>query len=354
MAQPATGVSLTDSALARFNSLRVRRGGRWSLLVRDNKGSATDISPGGAFVSPFAQDGNWRDDLLAVKVVNNKQVYNQTANLGFHKIGCANPDGFVQEHDTNVDALEILQSVDPARVDMTSREKRVSFTGFENNRVLHRLMYNLPLDNILHPSKAGTSYVVEESDEIDFIERQFILIHEDKAAGLPERTAFGLSRSVRSEIGNLQGSKTVPTAAELKFTRLIDPYFMGSKGQPIISCMWMSGAAWDEYDTPGLTFTSTAPVATPTAPTTANLVFPEPIGGLSPYTYTVQKSASSSMTSPTTVTVGSPTVTAGVVTLPLTALTTATTSYFQVTVTDSTAGTALTAVSAVSNAALQP
>lgn len=351
MAQPATGVSLTDSALARFNALRIRRGGKWSLLVRDNKGLTTDISPGGSFISPFAQDGNWRDDLLAVLVVNNKQVYNQKPNLGFHKIGCSNPDGFVQEHDTNVDALEILQSIDPGRVDMTSREKRVAFTGFENNRVLHRLMYNLSLDNILHPSKAGTTYVVEESDEIDFMERQFILIHEDKAAGLPERTAFGLSRAVLSEIGNLQGSKTDPTAAELKFTRLIDPYFIGSKGQPIISCMWVAGEAWEEYDTPGLTFGPAAPVATPTAATTANLVFEQPLGGTSPFSYTVKKSASASMTSPTTVTVGSPTVTAGVVTLPLTALTTATTSYFQVTVEDADSATA---VSGVSNAALQP
>lgn len=354
MAQPATGVSLTDSALARFNALRVRRGGKWSLLVRDNKGQATNISPGGTFVSPFAADGNWRDDLLAVKTVNNKQVYNQTANLGFHKIGCSSPDGFVQEHDTNVDALEILQSIDPARVDMTSREKRVTFTGFENNRVLHRLMYNLSLDDILHPSKAGATYVVEESDEIDFMERQFILIHEDKAAGLPERTAFGLSRAVLSKIGNLQGSKTDPTAAELSFTRLIDPYFIGSKGQPIISCMWVSGPAWQEYDTPGFTFTPVAPVATPTAATTATLVFNEPIGGVSPYTYTVKKSANSDMTSPTTVTSSAPTVSNGVVTLPLTALTTATTSYFQVTATDSTSGTALTAVSGVSNAAVQP
>lgn len=350
MAQPATGVSLTDSALARFNALRVRRGGKWSLLVRDNKGQVTDISPGGDFVSPFAADGNWRDDLLAVKIVDKKQVYNQTANLGFHKIGCSSPDGFVQEHDTNVDALEILQSIDPARVDMTSREKRVTFTGFENNRVLHRLMYNLSLDNILHPSKAGTTYVVEESDEIDFMERQFILIHEDKAAGLAERTAFGLSRAVLSNIGNLQGSKTDPTAAELQFTRLIDPYFVGSKGQPIISCMWVSGPAWEEFDTPGFTFGPSAPVGTATAAATATLVFDAPIGGVSPYTYTVQKSASASMTSPTTAT-GTPTVVDGVVSIALTGLTTATTSYFQVTATDDDDNTT---VSGVSNAVLQP
>lgn len=351
MAQPATGVSLTNSALARFNALRVRRGGKWSLLVRDYAGLSTSISPGGDFVSPFAQDGNWRDDLLAVKTVNNKQVYNQDTNEGFHKIGCSSPDGFVQEHDTDVDALEILQSIDPARVDMTSREKRVVFTGFENNKVLHRLMYNLPLSNILHPSLAGTTYVVEENDEIEFRERQFLLIHEDKAAGLAERTAFGLSRAVLSSIGNLQGSKTDPTAAELQFTRLLDSYFIGTAGQPLISCMWVSGEAWEEYDTPGLTFTPPAPVGTATAATTADLVFAAPIGGTSPYVYTVAKSANADMSSPTAATVGTTDVTDGVVTLSLTGLTAEAASYFQVTNTDDDGATAL---SGVSNLVTQP
>lgn len=350
MAQPATGVSLADSALARFNALRVRRGGKWSLLVRDYDGLRTNISPGGSFVSPMAEDGNWRDDLLAVKVVAGKQVYNQVANHGFHKIGCASPDGFVQEHDIKVDALEILQSIDPARVDMQSREKKVVFTGYENNRVLHRLINDLPLANILHPSKAGETYVVEESDEIDFVERQFILIHEDKAGGLVERTAFGLSRTVRSDIGKLSGTKTDPTAAELSFTRLIDPNFIGTKGQPIISCMWVSGEAWDEYDTPGLSFVLPAPVGTPTAAATANLVFEHPVGGASPFTFTVQKSANADMTSPAPVTVGTTNVVDDVVTLGLTGLTTATTSFFEVTV--SAAGE--TAKSAVSNSVTQP
>jgi hypothetical protein len=351
MAQPATGVSLTNSALARFNALRVRRGGKWSLLVRDYDGLRTNISPGGDFVSPMAADGLWRDDLLAVKTVNGKQVYNQTANEGFHKIGCSSPDGFVQEHDINVDALEILQSIDPARVDLTSREKRVVFTGFENNRVLHRLLNDLPLTNILHPSRAGATYVVEENDEIDFIERQFILIHEDKAAGQVERTAFGLSRAVRSNIGNLVGTKTDPTSAELSFTRLIDPHFIGTKQQPLISCMWVSGEAWEEYDTPALTFVPPGPVGTALTATTAELVFDEPIGGVGTYAYTVAKSASALMTTPSAATVGSTTVEDGVVTLGLTGLTGSSTSYFQVTTEDDEEDTA---VSGVSNAVVQP
>ncbi|MCV7255344.1 fibronectin type III domain-containing protein [Mycobacterium hackensackense] len=352
MAQPATGVSLIDSALARFNALRVRRGGKWSLLARDYHGLATNISPGGDFVSPMAEDGQWRDDLLAVLTLpNGKQVYNPVPNLGFHKIGCASPDGFVQEHDTKMDALEILQSIDPARVDMTSREKKVTFTGFENNRVMHRLHNNLPLANILHPSKAGKTYVVEENDEIDFIERQFILIHEDKAAGLIERTAFGLSRVVRSNQGKFSGSKTDPTSGELSFTRLIDPNFIGTKGQPLISCMWVSGAAWDEYDTPGLSFVPPAPVGSPLTATTAELEFEKPIGGVSPFTYAVQKSANANMTSPSSVTVGTTGVADDIVTLGLTGLTTATTSFLQVTVTDAEGDTA---VSAVSNSVTQP
>ena len=351
MTQPATGVSLTDSALARFNALRIRRGGKWSLLVRDYDGLRTNISPGGSFVSPLAEDGKWRRDLLAVLTVNGKQVYNQVANLGFHKIGAVNPDGFVQEHDTKVDALEILQSIDPARVDMQSREKKVTFTGVENSRVMHRLHYDLPLDNILHPSSAGKTYVAEENDEIDFVERQFILIHEDKAAGQVERTAFGLSRVVRSNIGKYAGTKTDPTSGELSFTRLIDPHFIGTKGQPIISCMWVAGEAWDEYDIPGLSFVPPAPVGTPTAATTATLAFEKPVGGKSPYTFAVMKSANVNMTSPAAATVGSNNVADDIVTLGLTGLTTATTSFFEVTVTDANGDTAK---SAVSNSVTQP
>ena len=101
----------------------------------------------------------------------------------------------------------------------------------------------------------------------------------------------------------------------------------------------------------GLTFTSTAPLATATASTTATVVFNAPIGGTAPYTYSVQRSASALMTSPSTVSQGTVTVNSGVVTIPLTGLTTATTSYFQVTVTDNVSATAK---SQVTNACLQP
>ncbi|AMS02031.1 major tail protein [Mycobacterium phage Panchino] len=350
MAQPNTGVSFKASGLGIFDTLRIRRGGKWNLLVRDYKGSATNISPSGDFGAPMALDGNWRNDLLAVKKnARGQWVYNNQPNLGFHLLGAANPDGFAQEHDINVDELEILQSIDPARVDLTSRAKRIVFTGYENKPLLHRLINDLPLDNILDLG-SGT-YFSGESAEIDFVERQMILIHEDKAGGKPERVAFPVPRCVRTGIGNLTGTKTDPLSAQLTFARILDPWFVDGDGAPLIGGVWVSGEGWDESVVPGLTFVPPAPVATPTGATAATITFAEVLGGVSPYTYTVEKSANADMSSSSAATVGSTDVTDGVVTLTLSGLTASSTSYFRVKVTDADGDVAL---SMVTNAATQP
>lgn len=352
MAQPATGVSFKASGLGALQTQRIRRGGNWSLLVRDYDGINTNLSPG-VFGAPMALDGNWRDDLLAVKVnAQGKMVYNNAENLGFHLLGCNSPDGYAQEHDFNDDELEILQSIDPARVDLQSRSKKLTFTGFENKPLLHRLINDEPLTDILDVG-AGT-YWAGESATIDFVERQFILLHQDKAAGKLELVAYPLPRYVRASVGKLVGTKSDPLAAELSYKRLIDPYFVDDDGAPLTGGVWVAGPGWDESISPGFTFVPPKPVATATAAATATLVFKAPIGGVSPYTYTVQKSASADMTSPSSATVGTTTVNAGVVTLSLTGLTTATTSYFRVTATDSTVPAGVAVTSMVSNPATQP
>ena len=81
------------------------------------------------------------------------------------------------------------------------------------------------------------------------------------------------------------------------------PYYVDSDGVPIIDGLWVTGNLWDEAFTPGFTFTDVAPVATPLTTTTASIVFPKPLGGSGSLTYTVAKSASALMTSPTSATV---------------------------------------------------
>ena len=66
MAQPSTGVSFAASGLAYLNSLRVRRGGRWSIAVRDYGGSATNLLPGSSFGPHGHRRPVWRADLFAI------------------------------------------------------------------------------------------------------------------------------------------------------------------------------------------------------------------------------------------------------------------------------------------------
>lgn len=355
MAQPSTGVSFAASGLSYLNSLRVRRGGRWSIAVRDYAGSATNISPGSSFAAPLAADGNWRSDLFAiVKNASGQWVYNSSANQGFYPLGFVSPDGIERNPKVSSDPLDGLQSLDPIRVDIQKRDKTVMFTPLERNLVVDALRFNQSLTGVLERAAGtGTYFAGENTDDLP-IRRQVIICHEDRMGGLVERNAFPFPRCVLTDLGSEKGNKKDADAGKFTLSREIDPYFVDANGTPLLDGRWTSGSLWTQDTTPGLTFLATAPVATSTAAATANLVFGTPIGGTSPFTYTVQKSAAATMTSPTTVAQGSVTVSNGVVTIPLTGLTTATTSYFQVTVTDSTTGTALTAKSAVSNACLQP
>lgn len=355
MSQPATGVSFKAAGHAYLNSLLVRRGGRWSIAVRDYGGSATNISPGSAFGAPMALDGTWRDDMFAiVKNASGQWVYNMEANLGFYPLGFVHPDGIERAPKVTSDPLEGLQSLDPIRVDMQKRDKTLMFTPYEKNPVVDALRFNQPLSNVLERAAATGTYFAGESTDDEPLRRQVIVLHEDKQGGLSALNAFPYPRCVLTDLGSEKGNKKDADAAKFTLSREICPFFVDADGVPLLDGRWSAGTLWDQNVIPGLTFTPPAPVASPTAATTATLVFTAPVGGTSPYTYTVKKSASANMGTPTTVTVGTTTVTNGVVTLALTGLTGSSTSYFQVTVTDDTDGTPLTALSAVSNSCAQP
>lgn len=352
MAQPATGVSFKAAGLAYINRLRARRGGRWQVIARDYGGLATDISPGSAFGSPMALDGTWRDDFFAVLQTSSKKwVYNNKPNLGFYPMGYVDMDGIERAPKINSDPLRGLQSLDPLRVDMTDRDKTLMFTPLERNLFVDAIRFNQPLSGVLERAAVEGSYFAGESSDDDPVRRQVFVMHEDRQGGLVELNAFPFPCCVLTDLGSEKGNRKDPDAAKFTLSREIDPFFTDADGVPLLDGRWSSGSLWDQDNIPALTFTEVAPVATPTAATTATLVFKQVVGGVSPYTFTVAKSAAAAMTSPSAVTVGSTSVTGGVVTLNLTGLTTATTSYFQVTVTDDDGDTA---VSKVSNAALQP
>ncbi len=345
MAAPATGVSFKASGLAYLNSLLVTRGGRWSVAVRDYGGSLTNISPGSTFGSPMAQDGLWRDDFYAiVKNASGKWVYNTKPNLGFFPVGFVHPDGIERAPKIDSDPLEGLQSLDPVRVDMQKRDKTLMFTPLERSLVVDALRYNQPLVDVLERAATGSTYFAGESNDDQAIRRQVLVFHEDKQGGLSFRNAFPFPRCILTDLGSEKGNKKDADAAKFTLSREIDPFFVDANGVPLIDGRWTTGEIWDQNEVPGLTFTGTAPVATALTATTGQVVFAEPLGGTSPYAYTVEKSPDGVGTW-TTATIGSATVSTGVVTQPITSLTTATTYYFRVTVTDDDGTVAYSGVS---------
>ena len=351
MAQPATGVSFKQAGLAYINALRARRGGRWQVIGRDYGGVLTNISPGSDFGAPIALDGNWRADLFGVlRTVDGKWVYNQKPNLGFVPFGYVDVDGIERAPKVSSDPLRGLQSIDPLRVDIQDRDKPLMFTPLERTPFVDAIEYNLPFAGVLERAAAEGTYFAGETSDDEPLRRQVFVMHEDRQGGLVELNAFPFPRCVLTDQGSKKGNRKDADASKITLSREIDPFFVDEFGVPLLDGRWSAGSLWAQDTVPALTFTATRPAGTPTAATTAKLVFPEPIGGVSPYTYTVKKSASADMTSPATVT-QTAAVADGVVTLSLTALTTATTSYFQVEVTDDDGNTA---VSAVSNPVTQP
>jgi hypothetical protein len=349
MAQPANGVSFKKAGLAYINALRARRGGRWQVIARDYGGVKTNISPGSAFGSPMAlapgaDGGMWRDDLFAVlRTSTGKWVYNQKPNLGFYPFGYVDVDGIERAPKVTSDPGRGLQSIDPLRVDVQDRDKTLMFTPLERTPFVDAIEFNQPLAGVLERAAAEGTYFVGESSDDEPLRRQVFVMHEDKQGGLSELNAFPFPRCVLSDQGSKKGNRKDWDAAKITLSREIDPFFVDEFGVPMLDGRWSAGSLWDQDNVPALTFTQSVPVVTPTAATTANAVFATPIGGVSPYTYAVEKSADGE-TGWAAATAGAPSVANGLVTLALTALTTATTAHYRVKATDADGEVALSAV----------
>lgn len=345
MPQPAVGVSFKQAGFAYINALRARRGGRWQVIVRDYGGLATDISPGSAFGAPMALDGNWRDDFFAVLQTSTKKwVYNNKPNLGFYPLGFVHVDGIERAPKVSSDPLRALQSIDPLRVDIQDRDKTLMFTPLERNLFVDAVRYNQPLVNVLERAAVEGTYFAGESSDDEPLRRQVFVIHEDKIGGLSELNAFPFPKCVLTDLGSEKGNRKDADAAKFTLSREICPFFTDADGVPLLDGRWSSGSLWEQDNVPALTFPASPPVATALTATTASLRFGVPIGGVSPYAYVVQRSTDG-LTAWATATAGAPAVANGVVTLSLTALTTATNYYFRVVNTDASAGTATSAVS---------
>jgi hypothetical protein len=168
MAIPATGTSWRAGGFGDVDSRFNTRGGLAAVLIRDNRGADTNISPWAAGNpptrnwSPFADDGTPRDDLFAHILVDGDWITNPEPNEGFHLIGALTEDGGPERApDITNDNQMILQSNMPFDSDLTGEGLTINFTGVETVKpLMKRLRMNLVLAD-----SSGNSIVEDPGTE---------------------------------------------------------------------------------------------------------------------------------------------------------------------------------------------
>jgi hypothetical protein len=283
MAIPATGTTWRAGGFgdvdARFNT----RGGLAAILIRDNRGAATNISPWKTGTpatrnwSPFAEDGTPRDDLFAHILVDGDWQLNPEPNEGFHLIGALTEDGGPERAaDISNDNQMILQSNMPFDSDLTSEALSINFTGVETVKpLMKRLRMNLTLNDADGKSiveDPGTeNFVIGKPIDNEGPEYQIILMFARRKRGKFLYTAEGYSLCKLNDIGSFRRSKTDPDAGSLGYMVLPDPYFVGKDPNnpnsdeltPLYYCEWVGGEAWTDINTKSLDSGAGASLDTP-------------------------------------------------------------------------------------------
>lgn len=367
---PAEGTSWRDGGFNDVDNRFNTRGGLAAILIRNNRGQATNISPwatdplGGPPVrnwSPFALDGTPRDDLFAVIQVDGTWITNPDPNEGFWLIGAVTEGGGPgRDPKITEDDQKILQSNFPFDTDLTEEGITLTFTGVETLKpLLKRIRMNVPLcdvdGNSIVEDPGMEAFSLGKPTDVESQEWQIVYLFARRKGGRYIFTAEGYSLCKLTNIGQFKRSKTDPDAGELGFTVLPDPYFVSKDPAnpqseelvPILYNEWIDGDGWRAIGgTP--TFAGAAPIGTASGATAATVSLKDPSGASDPFTYTVEKSVSP-YTTWTPATVGATTddtPTAGFTQFGITGLTTATTYKFRV----SAEGTnGLAATSQVSN-----
>lgn len=362
MAIPATGTTYKAGGYGTVDNRFYARGGLCAVLMRDNRGIATNMSPYAAgtpptpYWAPFASDGQLRNDMFAWVRNSGLWQLNGTTNDGWWLLGAQDERGGPErkpaiKHD---DAM-ILQSNFPFDTDLTGEGISISFTGVEViNPLLKRLRMNLPLSDpsgnpiVELPGKPG--FVLSKPLDADAIDRQLLLIFARRKQGKWIYTAEGYPWVKLTDIGNIKRDKTGADAAALTFTALPDPYMVdidptlapGNNLVPVMYSEWTAGDGWTALGGNPV-FPGLAPKATALTTGTAEVEFMAAVGA-GTITYTVQKFQSGSWSAATIGTVQTDTPVAGALTIPITGLA-AGSAKFHITATANT----LSTVSADSN-----
>lgn len=263
MTQPLTGTSLSAGGFLDIHKPFIERGGLQSVLIRDNRGEVTDMSPfaaDGTTVnwSPFAQDGQMRDDLLIRRRVNGKFMYVTDPNDGWWTIGCNTEDGGAErDPSTNSDDLMVLQSKYPVDSDVTEKSYTVRFEAVQTaDPLIHRLEAELPLCDIngepLVPLPGEPNYFAGPTIDADSPEYQLGLVYARRTSGGFVYRFEGYPAVKLDDQDSKQRTKEDPDTANLTYKVLPNEYFMvpdplGSDALvPGYFGVWFGGPGWDE------------------------------------------------------------------------------------------------------------
>jgi hypothetical protein len=277
MTQQTVGVDWPGSLLNKFLGNRVRKGGLVALLMRDYQGAATDLSPGGTFISPFALDGFLRNDLL----INTPATVSAT-NLGWYLVGALSPDGPSITPNITLDETEILQSNEDILAEITKNSADIAFMAYESKAVTDALENNQPLSNLQDDGAVG--YMSGGDADADLIERQIMLIRAHKADGLREFTVRAFPRVTLSKLNKRTWNKKTVDAVDVVYKRLLDPFAIDLTGKPKTDFVWRDGPGWRAAG--GIPVVSTSPTtAAATSTGKATLSTPDATGVGDPFTY---------------------------------------------------------------------
>ncbi|MEB3021312.1 hypothetical protein [[Mycobacterium] crassicus] len=297
MTRPSTGTTWKAGGFNDVDPRFLERGGLIAALIRDARGADTDLSPhnpdGSVKFSPFAADGQLRDDLFAFKREGGFWIPNPDPNESFHLVGAFKEgDGPKKSSNIDTDDYMIEQDNFPFDSDITKEDEPFSFTGVETAKpLLRRLRNNLPLSladgTLLVETPGGKDAGWGKPIGADPVERQVLLLRARRKGGKTLYTCTGYALSKLNKIGDAQMGKKDADAAELTFKPLPDGIFMAmvdGEYVPVIKYDWIGGDAWVALGGVPV-FGGAAPVAAATTSGKATLAFDTPTGGQTPYSY---------------------------------------------------------------------
>ena len=326
MTIPETGVDWVGAGLSLRAPESLRRGTGVAVLARDARGSATDVSPhnedGSMRWSPFAADGDPRDDLLSIIKPDGYFQPNPEPNEGFINLGAfKDGDGPSWKPKITNDHFMILQSTEPYASDITEQSEPFSVTPVDTGTPwVQRLRLNRPFTDV-----DGNS-LIEDSGLQNAVfarlvtnanpGRQFLFFRSTEWGGLPVYSCDVIALARLDDLGSSKMDKKDSEASELTYLPVADGRCMALQDgvyQPVKMYRIWSGAGYTAFG--GLpVFGGSAPTAATSVALTATLAFTEPTGPSDPWTYRVQPTTNDGSTwgsaiTPTTVSVSTGTVT---------------------------------------------